>query len=98
LALPEFNAEELEPLDEDGRALRRLGVEWPDYLATHSSKQTLYFDDIGRLVRHDYEVEIVAGAPAAHLFDDFVTVDGITMPTQHRIYPRDRRATSIPAT
>ena len=55
----------------------------------HSSTQTLYFDDAGRLARHDYEVEIVAGAPAAHLFDAFVSVDGITMPTRHRIHARD---------
>ena len=89
LALPGFRAEELPPWRDDGKVLRRLGVDWPDYLASHSSRQTLYFDDEGRLARHDYQVDIVAGAPAAHLFDDFVTVDGITLPTRHRIHPRD---------
>jgi hypothetical protein len=69
--------------------LRRLRVEWPDYRASHSSTQTLYFDDAGRLARHDYEAEIIAGAPAAHLFDGFASVDGITLPTRHRIHPRD---------
>ncbi len=89
LTLPGFRVEELSRWDEDGKDLRRLRVEWPDYLASHSSTQTLYFDDEGKLARHDYEVEISAGAPAAHLFDGFVSVDGITIPTRHRIHTRD---------
>jgi hypothetical protein len=51
--------------------------------------QTLCFDRQHRLARHDYEVDIVAVAPAADLFGDFVAVDGITMPTRHRIHPPD---------
>jgi hypothetical protein len=66
-----------------------MRVEWPEHLASHSPKQVLYFDDAGRLARHDYQVEIIAGAPAAHLLDGFVSVDGITLPTRHRIHPRD---------
>lgn len=89
LTLPGFRVEELSPWREDGRVLERLEVEWPEYLASHSTKQTLYFDQEGHLARHDYEVEIVAGAPAAHLFDGFEAVDGITMPTRHRIHARD---------
>ena len=89
LTLPGFRVEELSPWREDRRVLRRLRVEWPEYLASHSTNQTLYFDQEDRLARHDYEVEIVAGAPAAHLFDGFVSVDGITIPTRHRIHARD---------
>ena len=89
LTLPGFRVEELSPVREQNRDLHRLRVQWPSYLASHSSSQTLYFDDAGRLARHDYKVEIVAGAPAAHLFDGFVSVDGITMPTRHRIHARD---------
>jgi hypothetical protein len=87
--LPGFRVEELSPRRENGKVLRRLSVDWPGYLASHSSRQTLYFDDAGRLARHDYEVDMVAGAAAAHLFDGFVSVDGITLPTRHRIHPRD---------
>ena len=87
--LPGFRVEELPAQREDGKALRRLRVEWPEYLASHSSKQTLYFDDADRPARHDYQVEIIAGASAAHLFDGFVSVDGITLPTRHRVHPRD---------
>ena len=89
LTLPGFRVKELSPWQEDDRTLRRLRVQWPDYLASHSREQTLYFDDTGRLARHDYEVDIVARAPAAHLFDGFVSVDGITVPTRHRIHARD---------
>jgi hypothetical protein len=89
LALPGFRVQELSPWREDSKVLRRLAVEWPNYLASHSARQTLYFDDAGRLARHDYQVEIIAGAPAAHLFDGFVSVDGIAVPTRHRIHPRD---------
>jgi hypothetical protein len=89
LRLPGFRVEELSPWRDDGKVLRRLAVGWPDYLATHNLRQTLYFDDRGLLARHDYEVEIAAGASATHLFDGFVSVDGITMPTRHRIHPRD---------
>ena len=89
LALPGFVIDELSPWRENDADLRRLRVKWPSYLASHSRQQTLYFDQEGRLVRHDYEVEIIAGAPAAHLFDGFVSVDGITVPTRHRIHARD---------
>ena len=86
LTLPGFTVEELSATQEDSGELRCLQVTWPDYLASHSREQTLYFDDAGRLARHDYSVDIVAGATAAHLFGAFVTVDGITMPTRHRVH------------
>jgi hypothetical protein len=89
MSLPGFATEELERWNDGAANLRRLRVVWPDYLATHSTEQTLYFDEDGLLARHDYEVEIVGGAPSVHLFSDFQTVEGIVFPTKHRIYPRD---------
>ena len=88
-SLPGFQTEELDPWQDGDETLRRLRVTWPGYLATHSTEQTLYFGADGLLARHDYEVEIVGGAPAAHLFSDFQTVDGIVLPTKHRIHPRE---------
>jgi hypothetical protein len=96
LTLPRFRVEELSPWRED-RNIRRLRVEWPEHLASHSTNQTLYFDEEDRLARHDYEVEIVAGAPAAHLFDGFASVDGITMPTRHRSMGGTQPVASTPA-
>jgi hypothetical protein len=86
-ALPGFHTSELEPWDEGGQHWRRLRVAWPSYLATHSTEQTLYFNDDGLLARHDYDVEI-SGASAAHYVSDYDDVAGIRLPTRHRIFPR----------
>jgi hypothetical protein len=87
-ALPGFETSELEPWDEAGQQWRRLRVAWPSQLATHSTEQTLYFKDDGLLARHDYDVEINAGNPAAHYVSDYDEVAGIKLPTKHRIFPR----------
>ncbi len=86
--LPGFQTSELEPWDEAGQHWRRLRVTWPSYLATHSTEQTLYFNDNGLLARHDYDVEISGGASAAHYVSDYGDVAGIMLPTKHRIFPR----------
>ena len=94
--LPGFSASELGPWEEAGQSCtfgtggrwRRLRVAWPSHLATHSTEQTLYFDDNGLLVRHDYDVEISGGSNAAHYVSEYVEVDGIRLPTKHRIFPR----------
>jgi hypothetical protein len=86
-AMPGFQTSELEPWDEAGQHWRRLRVIWPSYLATHSTEQTLYFDD-GLLARHDYDVEVSGGTNAAHYVSDYVDVSGIRVPTKHRIFPR----------
>ena len=46
--LPGFETTELAPWEEAGERWRRLRVIWPSYLATHSSEQTLYFNDDGQ--------------------------------------------------
>jgi hypothetical protein len=74
--------------DEGGQHWRRLRVVWPSYLATHSTEQTLYFDEDGLLTRHDYDVEISGGTNAAHYVFDYDEVAGIRLPTRHRIFPR----------
>jgi hypothetical protein len=95
LALPGFETTELEPWDEGGRRWRRLRVVWPSSLATHSTEQTLYFDDDGLLARHDYDVEISGGTSAAHYVADYRDVAGIKLPTAHRILPRNPDGTSL---
>jgi hypothetical protein len=93
--LPGFETSELEPWDEDGQQGRRLRVVWPSNLATHSTEQTLYFDRDGLLARHDYEVEISGGTPAAHYVSDYDDVAGIRVPTKHRIFPRSPDGQSL---
>src|SRR5258708_1246935 len=87
-AFPEFKTTELDPRQEAGEQWRRLRLVWPGYLATHSTEQTLYVGADGLFRRHDYDVEIMGGSGAAHYISDYAKVDGIMVPTRHRIFPR----------
>jgi hypothetical protein len=84
-----FELAELPTWRENGETLRRLRVTFPDDIATHSRVQTFYFSADGLLRRHDYEVDISGGAPAAHYFSGHTEVQGIIFPTRHMIYVRD---------
>jgi hypothetical protein len=95
-ALPGFETSELGPWDEDGEQWQRLRVIWPSYLATHSTEQTLYFNDDYLLARHDYEVQISGGTRAAHYVYAYDEVAGIRLPTKHRIFPRNPDGRSLP--
>jgi hypothetical protein len=94
-AMPGFETSELEPWEEAGQRWRRLRVIWPSKLATHSTEQTLYFNDAGHIARHDYNVEISGGTPAAHYLSDYTEIAGISVPTKHRIFPRNPDGQSL---
>jgi hypothetical protein len=95
LASPGIEAEELEPWKEKGDSWRRLKVKFPASIVTHSTEQTLYFDQRGLLKRHDYDVEIAGGTSGAHYVEDFVEVSGILFPTKRRIFPRQPDGKSL---
>ncbi len=86
LARPGVESEEREPWQEAGETWRRLQVRFPVDIATHSTEQTLYFDQKGVLRRHDYHVEISGGIGAVHYVSDIKEVSGIVFPTKHRIF------------
>jgi hypothetical protein len=68
---------------------RALTVAFPPTVHTHCSVQTVYFDESGLIVRHDYVAEIVGvWARGAHLWRDYVTVDGFPIATHRRVYAR----------
>ena len=95
-AMPGFRTSELEPWYEAGQSWRRLRVIWPSYLATHSTEQTLYFNDDGLLARHDYDVEIMGGGnPGAHYVFDYDEVAGIRLPTKRRVFTRNPDGQSL---
>ena len=87
-ALPDVKTEELESWQQNGEAWRRLKVTFPERIATHSAQQTFYFDRQGLLKRHDYDVDIAGGTPAAHYFGEYQQAGGIMFPTKHDIFPR----------
>jgi len=93
---PGFGVEEIEPWSEDRQAWRRLRVEYPDDIATHSRVQEFYFDGSGLLRRHDYAADVLGGAPAAHLTDEHRTVDGIAFPTRRRVFRRGPDGQVVP--
>jgi hypothetical protein len=97
LARPGVESEEVEPWQEAGEMWRRLKVRFPADIATHSTEQTLYFDQQGLLKRHDYDVEICGGIPAAHYVSDLKEFSGIVFPTRRRIFPRQPDGQSAPA-
>ena len=86
LARPDIQSEEIERWQEGGEAWRRLKVRFPTDIATHSTEQTLYFDQQGLLKRHDYHVEISGDIGAAHYVSDIKKFSGIVFPTKHRIF------------
>jgi len=88
LAWPGVESEEMEPLQTADGVWRRLAVQFPKEIATHSAVQTLYFDTDGLMKRHDYDVEISGDTPGAHLIDNYVEVSGIRFPTKRRIFAR----------
>jgi hypothetical protein len=96
-ALSGIETEDLESWQENGETLRRLKVTFPDSIATHSAVQTFYFDRQGRLKRHDYEVDVAGGTPAAHYVSGLTDVSGILIPTRHMIYPRQPDGHAAPA-
>ena len=94
-ALP-WTLRDAEPL-----ALRRTGrpggedggfaltVRFPPSLHTHCPVQTVYFAADGLIVRHDYVADIVSRlARGAHFWRDYVTVEGIPIPTRRTVYAR----------
>lgn len=86
LAMPGVGTEEIEPWLEDGKTWRVLRAYFPGLIETHSTIQDFYFDDDLRLSRHDYQVNVAGGFGAAQLVSDYVTADGLSLPTKRRAY------------
>lgn len=90
------HTEELGTWNENGQTWRRLGVRYPDSIATHSAEQVLYVDSDGLLRRRDYQVDIAAGAPAAHYMDDHREFNGIVIPVKRLVHSRDENGRPVP--
>lgn len=93
LAMDGVSVEETEPWQEGDETWRVLRAYFPGSIETHNAVQDFFFGEDFMLRRHDYSVNIAGGFPAAQLTSDYITVDGITLPTKRRAYTRgpDRR-------
>ncbi|QHV99383.1 hypothetical protein [Spirosoma endbachense] len=94
--LPGFKLVELETWPENGEIWRRLQVTFPSSIATHTATQIFYFNQAGLLKRHDYEVDILAGASAVRYMSNFTTIQGLQIPFTHRIYSRNEEGSFKP--
>jgi len=70
-----------------------LRAYFPGSIETHSLIQDFFFGEDLLLRRHNYSVNVAGGFPAAQLTSDYVTANGIRLPTKRRAYTRglDRR-------
>jgi hypothetical protein len=96
-ALTHYHAMPWTLRDAEPLALRRtrreggfaLTVRFPPSLHTHCPVQTVYFDPDGLIVRHDYVADIVGSlARGAHFWCDYLTVEGILVPSRRTVYVR----------
>jgi len=95
-ALPDVETREIDAWEENGEVWHRLKATFPPSIATHSTEQTFYFDQQGLFRRHDYNVDISGGTPAAHYVSELKQFSGITVPTKHLIYPRQPDGRPVP--
>jgi hypothetical protein len=93
LAMDGVRVEETEPWQEVGKTWRVLRAYFPGSIETHSVIQDFFFGADLTLRRHDYSVNIAGGFAAAQLTSNYVTADGVRLPTKRRAYTRgpDRR-------
>ncbi len=86
-----------EPWRAGAEQWRRLEVDFPNRLDTHSRHQTFYVDSVGLVRRHDYTAEVVGGwARAAHMLADHREVGGLVFPTRRWVRPRGPRNRVLP--
>jgi hypothetical protein len=66
-----------------------LKVRFLPSVHTHSAVQTFFFDESDLIVRHDYVADIIGSwARGAHLWLDYVTIEGIPIATRRRVLGR----------
>jgi hypothetical protein len=72
-----------------GQPLTGVRVEFPPGADVHSRRQSYLFDASGLLRRNDYVADVVGlWARGAHFSEDYVTVDGLPIPSRRTVLPR----------
>jgi len=94
LAMEGVRVEETEPWREGAETWRVLRAYFPGSIETHSFIQDFFFAESDFMLRrHDYNVNIAGGFPAAQLTSNYATANEIHFPTRRLAYTRgpDRR-------
>ena len=76
---------------------RRLRIDFPDRIPSHSRRQTFHFDHNAVLQRLDYTAEVFLGplGHAKHRCYDHTWIDGLLIPTRRPVTPRGLPAPSL---
>lgn len=90
LAVDGVRVEETELWHEGSEKWHVLRAHFPGSIETHSQIQDFFFGADLMLRRHDYSVNIAGGFAAAQLTSEYVTTQGIALPTKRRAYTRGR--------
>jgi len=93
LGEPGVEVDEIPPVRDGDALLRGLRTRLPPDVHSHCPQQSLYFDDAGLLRRHDYEVDVAGGTPAAHLISGYIDVQGLLFPTRRRVFLKNEDGT-----
>jgi hypothetical protein len=83
---PGFLTDEITPIEVRGETWRRLEVTFPEDVKSHARKQIFCFGPDGLLRRHDFTIDVIAGAPSELYAGDYRDIDGIIVPAQRRAY------------
>jgi len=76
-----------EQIGSGSESLSVFDVELPEDLQTHCRRQRFYFDQVGRLVRHDYHSEILGfWAHGAHFWRRQVPFDGFPVSLDRKVF------------
>ncbi|RDC54691.1 hypothetical protein DU508_20965 [Pedobacter chinensis] len=88
LLMDGFEVTEINPLEINGEICRGITVQFPQYIASHSSTQQFYFGSDFLLKRHDYFIDVAGNFHAAQLLLNYVETDGIKLPAKRRAYKK----------
>ena len=66
-----------------------IEVEFSAAIPTHCARQRFFFGDDGRIVRHDYEAEVIGRwARACHFWEDYDRIGGLLLARRRRVAAR----------
>jgi hypothetical protein len=89
LTAPEVTTAEIEPWSAADSSWRRARADFARAtVETHNRLQYYNFDSDNLLVRHDYDADVLGGAPASNEAADYKEFSGLLFPTRRRVTAR----------
>jgi hypothetical protein len=95
-AQPGFVTEEISPIEVDGEQWRRLKVNFPNHIKSHTKEQISCFGPDGLLRRHDYTVDILGGATGLNYAYDYKQIGGLQFFSKRRVYAYEGNYVRVP--